>query len=201
MYALAVTLACAACSSGSSGTGGSAGSTGGSGTTSDTGAAGGAPTHVVVNEICAKGADWVELLNPTDGELDLSGLGLCDDVDPSAGSACDLATALRFPSGTKLAAGAYLLIVGDQDVSAGVGPYATCLADGGPSSCYYVSWKVSASNGETIHLVDADGQAVDEARYPVDAVPSGQTWGRLPDGRGGFSANAPTPGKANAAAE
>jgi hypothetical protein len=156
---------------------------------------------VVINEICAKGDDWVELLNPTDSEVDLGGFGLCDDVDPSAGSECDLATALRFASGTKLAAGAYLLIVGDQDVSAGVGPYSTCLAGGGPSVCYYVSWKVSASNGETLHLVDADDQVVDEARYPADAVPSGETWGRLPDGKGGFSANAPTPGAANTAVE
>jgi hypothetical protein len=171
-----------------------------SGGTSDTSAAGGAPTHAVINEISAKGDDWVELANPTDAEVDLGGYTLCDDVDPSAGSACDETTALRFPAGAVLPAGGHLLVLGNQDTTAGVGPSSACLADGGPSTCFHVSWKISASKGETVHLLDADGSAVDEARYPADAVPSGQTWGRLPDGRGALVANAPTPGAANEAA-
>ncbi|MFT3776513.1 MAG: hypothetical protein QM820_65060 [Minicystis sp.] len=41
-------------------------------------------------------------------------------------------------------------------------------------------------------------KAVDEVKYPADAVPGGQTWGRLPDGTGSFGPNKPTPGAANA---
>jgi hypothetical protein len=80
-----------------------------------------------------------------------------------------------------------------------VGPHVMCLASGGPTTCFYASWKVSASNGETVHLLDPKDAPVDEVLYPMDAVPSGQTWGRLPDATGSFAANEPTPGATNAA--
>lgn len=188
-------------SAGASGGGGSA-----TGTTSDTTNPSGttssaAPGHAVINEISAKGGDWVELMNPSSSPVDLGGLGLCDDVDPGAGAMCDVATMARFPAGTTLPPGGYLLVVGDQPADAEVGPHVMCLPDGGPTTCFYASWKVSSSVGETVHLVDADNAPIDEVHYPADAAPNGQTWGRLPDGTGGFAVNLPTPGAANEAAQ
>jgi hypothetical protein len=200
--------AIASCAEGGSGvTTSAASASGGSGTTTATGGAAttsssttAPPSHAVINEISAKGGDWVEILNPGGAPLDLSGFGLCDDVDPAAGSECDKATAARFPKGTTLPPGGYLLVVGNQPAGDGVGPHVDCLADGGPTTCFYATWKVSSSSGETVHLVDADDAPIDEVHYPADAVPSGETWGRLPDGTGIFAANLPTPGAPNQAA-
>jgi len=164
-----------------------------------TGVGGSAPDHAVINEISAKGADWIEIKNPGAGALDLGGHGLCDDVDPEAGAMCDLATIVRFPAGLMLPPGGYLLVVGNEPADAGAGPMVACLPDGGPATCFYATWKISASNGETVHLVDSSNAPVDEVHYPADAVPKGQTWGRLPDGTGSFGPNQPTPGAANAA--
>ncbi len=167
-----------------------------SGTTG--GAGGGAPQKgsVVINEIAAKGGDWIEIANAGPGAADLGGHGLCDD---DANGDCDLTTIVRFPAGTMLAAGAHLLIVGNEPADAGVGPSATCLPDAGLQVCFYATWKVSASKGETVHFVDSNNQVLSEAKYPKDAVGSGQTWARLPDITGDFAAASPTPGEANAA--
>lgn len=190
---------------GSGGSGGGATMNGGAGTGGSTGSTststsgGGAVDHAVVNEISATGEDWIEIANPTSVAIDLGDYGLCGDVDPAAGAECDTSTMVRFPKGTMLPPGGHLLIVGDQDPADGVGPHVMCLPSGGPTTCFYASWKVSASNGETVHLLDPDDDPVDEVKYPIDAVPDGQTWGRLPDGTGAFAANKPTPGDANAA--
>lgn len=169
------------------------------GTTTSTSMSTGTPGEPIINEIAAKGADWIEIANPGDSVIDLGGYGLCGDVDPTQGPECDIATIARFPQGTTLPPGGYLLILGDQDPVDGVGPHVMCLPDGGPTTCFYASWKVSASNGETVHLLDPKDEPVDEVLYPKDAVPSGQTWGRVPDMTGGFAENDPTPGAANMA--
>jgi hypothetical protein len=172
----------------SSGTGGQDGAGAGSG-------GGGATTTVVVNEISARNGDWIELGNPGPGPADLSGLGLCDSDDNGV---CNTVDALRFPDGTQLDPGAYLLILGDQAAEAGPGPHTTCLTDG-PSSCFYATWKVSASRGETVYLISPDGRVLTQLAYPVEAAADGQTWGRLPDLTGEPTATAPTPGAENAA--
>ncbi len=153
---------------------------------------------VVINEISAKGEDWVELVNLSISPADIGGYGLCDDVTTGM-SMCDVATLVRFPPGTVVPPGGYVLVIGNQDADAGAGPHSMCLANGGPATCFYASWKVSASNGENVHFVDANDQIVNEALYPMNAVPSGQTWGRLPDKTGSFAPNKPTPGAANEA--
>ncbi|WP_437736052.1 lamin tail domain-containing protein [Sorangium sp. So ce1335] len=181
------TGATSASSQGASGTGG-----GGQG---GTGAGGNVTTTVVVNEISARGGDWIELGNPGEAAADLGGFGLCDADDIGQ---CNTADALRFPEGTQLAPGEYLLVLGDQAVEAGPGPHTTCLADG-PSTCFYATWKVSASRGETVFLVSPDNQVLAELAYPIEAAADGQTWGRLPDLTGEGAVTAPTPGAANAA--
>jgi hypothetical protein len=174
-------------------TGTSATSTGTS-TGSSSGAGGSAPTGVAINEISAKGSDWIELANAGTTSVDISGNGLCDSDDLGA---CNLVGAIRFPAGTTLAPGERVLIVLDKESDAGVGPFTDCLPTGGPATCFYAPWKVSASKGEKVHYITADNFPINEAEYPMDAVPSGQSWGRIPDLTGNFAANKPTPGAAN----
>jgi hypothetical protein len=215
MAALAMAMgATAGCAEGGAGNGttGSGGAGAGSGTTGSGGAvttassstsssssSGGKVDHPVINEISAKSDDWVEIANPGATAVDLGDHGLCDDVDPTMGAQCDLTTIVRFPKGTMLPAGGYVLVVGNQPADAGVGPQVMCLASGGPTTCFYATWKISSSNGETVHLLGPGDAPIDEVKYPADAVPSGQTWGRLPDGTGAFAPNQPTPGAGNAA--
>ncbi|MGK4006142.1 lamin tail domain-containing protein [Sorangium sp. So ce1036] len=169
----------------------------GSGSGGGTAAGGGATTTVVVNEISAKGSDWIELGNPGPGSADLGGFGLCDSDE--ATGACNLGDALWFPVGTQLAAGEYLLVLGDQVAEDGPGPHTTCLPEGGPSRCFYATWKVSASRGETVYLISPDGEVLTRLEYPIEAAAEGQTWARLPDMTGEPAATAPTPGAENAA--
>ncbi|WP_433931624.1 lamin tail domain-containing protein [Sorangium cellulosum] len=185
--------------SGAPGTGASSGSQGSSGSGGSgpggTGAGGDVTTTVVINEISAKGSDWIELGNPGPGAADLSGFRLCDSDDNGL---CNTADALRFPEGTALDEGAYLVVLGDQAAEDGPGPHTTCLTDG-PSSCFYATWKVSASRGETVFLISPNGQVLNELEYPIEAAADGQAWGRLPDLTGEGALTAPTPGAANAA--
>ena len=187
---------------GTSGNGGAsttAGSTGASttgGASGSSSAASGGMGAVVINEISAKSEDWIELANAGTDNADLGGYGLCDS---DAVGACSLTDAVRFPAGTRLAPGEYLLIVGNKSADAGVGPFTDCLATGGPSTCFYASWKVSSSKGEKVHFIGPNDAVVTEVEYPINAVVDGQTWGRLPDLTGAFGANKPTPGAANLA--
>jgi hypothetical protein len=176
----------------STATQGSASATQGSGTSS--GGSSGKPSPVVFNEVSATGTDWIELGNATSEEADLEAFGLCDS---DLAGQCDLTKALRFPAGTKVAPSAYLLILGDQPADAGTGPQTACLING-PSSCFYVPWKVSSSKGESVFIISPADEVLAELHYPTNAVAAGQTYGRLPDLTGEPAANAPTPGAANA---
>ncbi|MCA9600059.1 MAG: lamin tail domain-containing protein [Myxococcales bacterium] len=185
---------------GSGATGGSAGSnTGGSaGQTSDGGAGacgyadGTATSNLAINEISAKGDDFVEIVNLGSVSADLSGMVLADQDDTGCPK---LTEALTFPSGTSLAAGERLLIVAGQ-TGASNDPQTDCL--NGPASCFHVGFGISASNGDGVFLISTT-TIVASAALPIDAVTDGQTWCRLPDGTGDFAVCAPTPGAANAA--
>src|SRR5512132_1501109 len=82
-----------------------------------------------------------ELANAGPTSVDLGGHGLCDSDDSGS---CNLVGVIRFPAGTTLAPGEHLLIVGNKESDAGVGPFTDCLAVGGPATCFYAPWKVSA---------------------------------------------------------
>jgi hypothetical protein len=92
----------------------------------------------------------------------------------------------------------HLLVVGNKDADAGVGPGTDCVA-GGPATCFYATWKVSASKGESIFLIGAGDEVEAEEHYPANAAPKGQTWCRLPDLAGAFAVCKATPGASNAA--
>lgn len=162
----------------------------------DTGAPDVAPTGaVVVNEVRASGDDWIELFNRGAAPVDLGGYGVAD-LDADAGTP-RIASAVRFPAGTVLAPGAFLFVRADV-ADAGVGPQTACL-DGGPSTCFHAPWGISASRGETVSLLDPQGHVVAQGVYPMNAVTTGRSWGRLPDGTGAFAATLPTPGAPNQA--
>lgn len=157
---------------------------------SDAGAA-----HVVINEIRAEGEDWIELVNVGTATADLSGWGVSDsDGDGDA----RVAMAARFPAGTSLPPAGYLLLVVDQS-DAGTGPQMRCLMSGGPMTCFHGSFGISASNGESVHLIDPSGRVIESANYPMNAAMAGESWGRLPNGVGAFARNRLTPGEANVA--
>lgn len=171
----------------SSGTGGPSGSGTGSG-------GGDTTTTVVVNEISARDGDWIELGNPGPETADISGYGLCDS---DSNGVCSTAEALRFPDGTQIEPGGYLIVLGDQLAEAGPGPHTACLPEG-PSTCYYATWKVSATRGETVFLISQSNEVLARMDYPAEAAPDGQSWGRIPDLTGTPTATVPTPGAANA---
>jgi hypothetical protein len=174
--------------------GGSDTSSGGVGGSAGTSSGGAAVGPVVVNEIKGSDGDYVELMNTGADAFDLSDHAIADALDDGAPK---LDGAARFPEGTKLEPFEHLLLLADQDPAEGVGPHDICLPDGGPSTCYYSTWGISDGNGDKIFLLSPDDEVVAEAEYPAGAVPAGSSWGRLPDGTGDFTENAPTPGEPN----
>jgi hypothetical protein len=148
---------------------------------------------LVVNEIRAKGKEFVELYNPTSTTVDLGGAKLVD-VEPDGGCP-KFSSAVIFPAGTKVTAGAYVVVFTGQ-ADAGVGPSAACF-DAGVSSCFYATYGLSNSAGDTVLLTTASDGVVALGTYPPSAVDAGESWGRLPNATGDFTKNTPTPGASN----
>lgn len=153
----------------------------------------GPSTSVAINELRATGEDWIELYNNGPESADLSGWGVTDSESDGAPRLSNVA---RFPAGTSLAAGQYVVILADQ-ADAGSGPQMRCLSDGGPMTCFHASFGISASRGEVVHLVAPNDGVSESVLYPMNAVPSGESWGRRPNGTGPFARNRLTPGGPN----
>lgn len=157
-------------------------------------------SDVVFNELCAAGDEWVEIYNKGSAELSLGGYAIADS-DETTGAA-RTSVAMRFPSGTKLAPGGFILILLGKKQSA-VGPYTAdaCLAGAGVG-CYYASFSISEARGEAIHFLTPDDATVTSTHYPANLAfeaGSGLTACRLPDGTGDLTVCKATPGRANAA--
>lgn len=152
--------------------------------------------RVVINEIRGETEDWIELVNVGTASADLSNWAVTDtdgDGDARVGMLA------RFPAGTMLAPAAYLLVVVDQADAATSGPGMRCLMSGGPMTCYYSGFGISASRGENVFLLNSSGAIVEAVNYPMNAAMAGESWGRLPNGTGMFARNRLTPGAANEA--
>lgn len=174
-----------ACGDSSAAGGASAGGGPGTGGSAPAGA-------LVINEIQARGDEWVEIANGSDGDIDLSGFGLCDE---DADGQCETASAMRFPDGTVIGPGEYLVVLADQ-MDPDPGPHDVCIP--GVTSCFYATWRVSAADGEVIRLIGADDAEVAQLLYPANATVDATTsWSRLPDMTGAADVGAPTPGAAN----
>lgn len=84
--------------------------------------------------------DWIELHNPTDKDIDLSGYFISDDIDEPY--------FFEFPSGTEISAGGYLTL------------YASGMAGRGKNNEIYLPFSLSA-DGETICLTSSESLTVD----------------------------------------
>jgi len=119
--------------------------------------------------------DYIEIVNTSDSEIDLSGKYLTDSKkNPRK---------WKFPKGTKIAAGGRLVVWADEDGKAKEGLHA--------------NFKL-AKGGETIQLIDSDKAGnliLDEVEFAKLGPDS--AFRRLPDGKGDFSEGAATPGAAN----
>jgi len=152
-----------------------------SGSASPDGAGTGTGTMtVVINEVFPNGSspaapDWVELKNVTAAPVDLGGYQLRDNL---------VADLYALPAATTIDAGGYLVVYCDDQ------------ADGGIAGGVHVPWKLSASKGDEVHLLDPNGTQIDSTIFGND-ISSDKSWGRLPDGTGAFVRTTPTEGAAN----
>ncbi|MEO0558812.1 MAG: lamin tail domain-containing protein, partial [Bacteroidota bacterium] len=143
---------------------------------------------VVVNELLASNtatladpdfgdyADWIELYNPANSAVDLSGYTLTDDLTEPA--------RWRIPDGTTIPAGGYLILWADGENA--IPPTASAL---------HTDFKLSAS-GEQVGLYDVSGGVVDTLTYGPQTTDV--SFGRVPEGSDVWAfMSTPTPGAAN----
>jgi len=143
-------------------------------------------SQIVINEFCVSSNsfldeygddnDWLELYNPSDSDVDLTGWHLSDKATKL--------TKWTFPAVT-LKAGAYMQIFAS-------GKDLTDIADG---KFLHTNFNMS-SDGEVIYLVNADGKIVHQTDSV--AVRNDASCGLSPDGTGEWVFFVePTPGAAN----
>jgi spore coat protein CotH len=141
------------------------------------------PEDLFINELMANNggsvespngtySDWIELYNGGSEAINLGGMYLTDDLGDS--------TDWKFPSGTVIEAGGYLVIWADS------------LPDSG---LLHASFSLSA-NGEEVGLFASDGVSLIDS-VVFDAQPSDVSYGRLPDGTSNWTFLTPTPGLEN----
>lgn len=141
---------------------------------------------VVINEFLAENQttladpqgefdDWIELYNSSAQEFDLTGCFLSDSIDDPR--------KWQFPDGTKIAAGAYLIVWADEDGLATEGLHA--------------NFKLS-NNGEQVLLVDADerlNRILDQVTFGKQGID--YSHGRNLENATLFKDMLPSPGSAN----
>lgn len=118
--------------------------------------------------------DWVEIYNPTDRDIDLSGYGFTNDIKHHA-------FRYRFPDGTVLKAGEYLVL------------YCTGGTDESDSDPFCTGFNLSAS-GELLFLVTPSKVEADELSVPM--LESDTAYART-DADAFAVTHYPTPGRAN----
>lgn len=147
----------------------------------------GSPTvgNLVINEFMASNNttqadqdgefdDWIELYNNGSTSIDLDGYFLSDD-------ATDLVQ-WAFPAGTTIGPDGYIVVWADNDLS---------------QAGLHANFKLSSA-AETIYLVNASGNIVDEISYVAQT--SDISFGRYPNGTGNFQTMNPTFNAENMAA-
>lgn len=135
------------------------------------------PLRVVINEVVSNGAesDWVELVNPTDSDVNIQGWTAVDD-DPKHAP-------IVLPDEVIPSGGYYVF-----DTETGFTP------DG--------SKGFGLGNGDEVNLSDASGNLLESFTYTEHAKHNGvnTSWGRIPDMTGSFAVTGKaTRGAANVA--
>ena len=137
---------------------------------------------LVINEFMARNAstvtdstgaypDWIELFNPTDTDVDITGWTLSDDIGERDKHTLGALT---------LAAGGWLLLFADDDEEQGVA---------------HLGFNLSGE-GEEIGLYAPDGSVVDELEY--GEMPVDESAARVVDGGDDWEiTDTPTPGTSN----
>jgi len=136
--------------------------------------------------------DWLELYNLGDEVASLTGWALAslDEVDDDTGHEDDTGdqdeetedAPWRFAEGTTLPSGAWLRVWADDGKGAGDGDH-------------HASFEL-ASGGETVVLIDPDGDVWHEVVVPASA--EGESWAALPDGSETWTVSeVPTPADRN----
>lgn len=140
--------------------------------------------HVVINEVMTSNkeayahpehgsVDWIELYNPTENDVDLSGFGLTNDLKKQY--------KYRFPEGAILPAGGYLVV------------YCTGGTTASEEDPYCTGFALSR-DGEGLFLLDSRYLEIDECVVP--ALATDVSYARTDDG--GFRMTTTvTPGAAN----
>ncbi len=135
-----------------------------------------ASNNSVIADLAGEFDDWVELKNTTNASINLSGVYLSDDPFVPAKWA--------FPSGTQLAANAYMMVWLDADI--------TQLG-------LHANFKLS-STGETLMIGYANGLVLDSVQFEAQKPDS--SYGRCNDGVGSFYVlTKPTPKAKNNCAQ
>lgn len=119
--------------------------------------------------------DYLELYNPTNDFVDLSGCGLSDDLKRPR--------KWQFPTGASIAPGQYMLVFLDGK------PEKTTQTE------FHTNFKIQRSGGETVCFCDPTGQVLD--RIPLPKIPTDQSYGRTPGMSGFYYFDAPTPCETN----
>ncbi len=113
-------------------------------------------TNVVLNEIYSRGSsndpDWIEVYNPTNSTIDISGFKIYD-----IGGQSGTKPKKEFASGTTIPANGFLVIVTDDTTSSGFG---------------------LSSNGETVWFENAAGTIIDSVSFP--ALQTNESYSRVP---------------------
>jgi hypothetical protein len=135
---------------------------------------------VVLNEIDSGPADWIELINPGDADLDLSGYEIRDNSDDHR---------WFFAEGSSIGAVAMLVVEASTpgiDAAGTEQQFQAAIGIGG---------------GDSIRLYDASGTMLDEyswsAHPAIDGSEAAASWARCPDASGAWSLARVTPGTAN----
>ena len=117
--------------------------------------------------------DWVEIYNPSDADIDLSGYGFSNEIKRTF--------RYTFPEGTVLKSGGYLLL------------YCTGGTEQSDADPYCTGFNLSAK-GEDLYLVNPNNVEADEAHVP--ALEADTAYAKT--GSGEFAVTTvPTPGEAN----
>lgn len=115
---------------------------------------------LVINEIVAKSStdeDWIELYNQSNEDLDISNYQLMDSKDTEE---------YIIPAGTMISSNSYLVF--DRDKSGETG------------------FAFGLSAEDAVRLLDADANLVDSTNWLEGEAPEDRSWGRSPNGSGGF---------------
>jgi hypothetical protein len=134
-------------------------------------------SSVVINELLAVNKtvaadqdgefdDWIEMYNNGSVDLDLAGYFLSDSRSTL--------TKWKFPPGSIINAGSYLIIWADEDTT---------------QNGLHANFKLS-SEGENVYFVTPDKLIIDKVSYPEQPVQL--SYSRIPDGTGDFIWNTPS---------